>query len=464
MEHRQRHTRRFATALVVLALLAAACGRSEDPEPAAADDPSASAGDQDDRAAECDGAELEATDTGITADTITVQVMADTGSPLAPGLFQGNIDGVKAWAEWVNEEKGGVACREVRVLEWDSKLSAEESKNGLINACQNAFAMVGGNALFNPDPKPIEDCQLPNLAALAADVSEQCSTTTYLLQSVSENCPIVHGQPRVMNTFSGATKWYIEQFGDDLHGVNLIPGDLPATVQGGVFVALTMARDGITWDAMLKVSGRDPQAAYTPKVQELKAKQGNFVYDGSNDVAMINMMKETRAQGYDGVEVWACSLACYTRNMLGAGGADVEGTYLWLPFLPFEEAEENEALQAYVDAVGVNGAVSWGAQAWQAGMLFEHVVNRIVEEDGLNAVTRARMLEELPTVDDFTAEGWLGDVPKDLRGLTRCMVIMQIEDGAFVRRYPEEPGTLDCDESYAGTITLDPEAEAAKIR
>jgi hypothetical protein len=39
--------------------------------------------------AKCASEPLQATETGVTADTITVQVMADTGSALAPGLFQG---------------------------------------------------------------------------------------------------------------------------------------------------------------------------------------------------------------------------------------------------------------------------------------------------------------------------------------------------------------------------------------
>ena len=70
----------------------------------------------------CAGVTLEATDTGVSADTITVVVMADVGSELAPGLFQGAIDGTKAWAKAVNAS-GGLGCRQVKVLEWDSKLN-----------------------------------------------------------------------------------------------------------------------------------------------------------------------------------------------------------------------------------------------------------------------------------------------------------------------------------------------------
>ena len=86
----------------------------------------------------------------MSASEITVTVMADVGSPLAPGLFQGNIDGVKAFADWINAN-GGIGCRQLVVNTWDSKLDPTESKNGLIDSCTNSLSLVGGNSLFNPD-------------------------------------------------------------------------------------------------------------------------------------------------------------------------------------------------------------------------------------------------------------------------------------------------------------------------
>ena len=78
---------------------------------------------------------LEATDVGVTADTITVQVMADTGRRWRRGLFQGNVDALKGFEKYINDN-GGIGCRKLKVEEWDSKLTPDESKNGQINACQ----------------------------------------------------------------------------------------------------------------------------------------------------------------------------------------------------------------------------------------------------------------------------------------------------------------------------------------
>jgi hypothetical protein len=449
--------------LVALSLIAASCGRDDDDEPSGG---SATTEPSDDACAE---ETPEATEVGVSADSITVEVSADVGSPLAPGLFQGNFDALNAYAKYINAN-GGIACRDLVVKTWDSKLNADESKNGQIDACQNALAMVGSNSLFNPDVKTLATCKdkagaetgLPDVAALANDINQQCNPTTYLIQAVAETCPVKVGQVRPLKVIVGPQKkLYLEQ-NPGLHGVFAVPGDLPTTVQSATYQIEAQKQAGIKWDAVLKVSGRDEQAAYTPRIQTLKQKGSTYYYNGSNDRAMINARKEAKAQGVTNVKVWACSLACYTRNMLTAGGPDVDGTYVWMQFLPFEEKDENEELAAYVDSVGESKVDSFGAQAWQAAALFKHVIDQIVEKDGVNGITRAKMLEVLDSTTDFTANDWMG--AKDLKGVSPCFLVMQIKGGKFVRVYPEAKGEMDCDEDNVSTVNLDPAAEATKIQ
>ena len=70
----------------------------------------------------------------MTPTTITVTVIADTGSPLRPGLFQGSVDAVKAWAKYINAN-GGLACRQVVVKTADSKLTENDAENAITTAC-----------------------------------------------------------------------------------------------------------------------------------------------------------------------------------------------------------------------------------------------------------------------------------------------------------------------------------------
>lgn len=461
---RLRRSRPFV-ALVALLVLAAACGRDEDDDGTASEQTSPPAGSETTTSAApdiCDSEPLEATEVGVTADEITIFVMADVGSPLAPGLFQGSIDAVKAWGNYINE-RGGVGCRKVVVREWDSKLSPDDTTNGTIDACQNAFAMVGTTSLFVLDASNLVNCPdkagqptgLPDIAQLATELPHQCNPTTFAINNAEGDCPYTGGVRRTVQ-FMGTYRYFLEQV-PDLHGIFLIPGDLPSAIQSSIVGVRAAESIGVVNDGEFKVSGRDEQAAFARFIEPIKQHQSNFVHNGSNDVAMVKMRKEAKAQNVN-VEIWSCTLSCYTPAFLEAGGADVEGTYMWMQFLPFEEADTNEELAAYLDAVGgIEKATSWGAAAWAGAVELKEVIDRIVEKDGPNAITRARFLEELAALDDFDANGWFGK--KAQRKLSDCFVLLQVQNGEFVRVFPEERGTFHCDPENLVEITVDPTTE-----
>jgi len=455
--------RRVLCTLVAVGLMATACSRS--------DDGTASQGSGSTTATTatgCDGVTLEATDTGVTADTITIQVMADTGSPLAPGLFQGNVDALKGFESYVNDH-GGVGCRQLKVETWDSRLTPDEAKNGQINACQSALAMVGGNSLFNPDVAEMETCAdaagrptgVPDVAALANDVNEQCSNHAFIIQGVAESCT-ADGRPRSgsrpLVAFVGNVRYY-ETIQPDLVGLFMVPGNLPSTVQSATYQIAGQAEAGVDWIGSVKLSGTDEQSAFTPRVQRARSGGATYIYNGSNDLAMMNMRREAAVQGLDGVKIWACSLACYT-DKFEAAGTDVDGTYVWMQFLPFEDAGSNDELDHYLASVSTPD--SFGAQAWMAAVLFQDAVADVVATHGPNGITRANLLEALGAIDSFDAHGWMG--AKDPKGgFSDCMVVLQEQAGSFQRAVPAEKGTLDCDPSYLTTVDLDPAVEAAKI-
>jgi hypothetical protein len=56
---------------------------------------------------------------------------------------------MNGFAKYVND-RGGIGCRRLVVRTRDSKLDPTESKNGQIDACTNAVAMVGRFPRFVP--------------------------------------------------------------------------------------------------------------------------------------------------------------------------------------------------------------------------------------------------------------------------------------------------------------------------
>ncbi len=363
--------RKVFGALCALLLVAAACGRSDDDAESAttaapattaagaattiaeSTETTASGGSATTAAAAettvaadpCEGVALEQTEVGVSADTITVLVMADVGSELAPGLFQGSIDGTKAWAEHVNAN-GGLACRQVKVLEWDSKISATEATNGFLEACAKALAMVGSNSLFVGDTTPVQNCPdmagdatgIPDIAALSADSVHQCLPNVFSLTGTAGSCPYGGTGTRDFNIALGAIQQYQEIVEGPLHGIYLIPSDLPSTIAASMSQVRAMNSIGVVSDGEFGVSGRAEQAAYAEYVGAMRANDSNFAHNGSNDQAMIKLRTEAIAQGLaDTGIIWSCSLSCYTPDF--RSNPNVEGTYLSLSFLPYDERE-----------------------------------------------------------------------------------------------------------------------------
>ena len=119
---------RFVPPVLAVVLLLGACGRSGS-DVGAADDSGSSPPSADapfevggpsaaEVAAKCASEPLTASEVGVTPETITIEVMADTGSPLAPGFFQGDVDAITGYADYINAH-GGLGCRQLVVRTWD---------------------------------------------------------------------------------------------------------------------------------------------------------------------------------------------------------------------------------------------------------------------------------------------------------------------------------------------------------
>lgn len=485
---------RICLLLAAFAVIAAACGRDSDetttPDPTtttaaattttAAPTTTAASGDGDTTTTEaplviestttapdiCETTELEATEIGVSEDTITVLVMADVGSPLAPGLFQGSIDGVNAWAENVNAN-GGLACRMIEVIEHDSQIRPDLTTNGFLRACEEAIALVGSTALFATNVEDLNTCEdqqgdsigIPDIPERAVEAVHACSPNTFAI--TNGVCPYSGEGPREYFNILGPHIWLAEQAeaaGDPLHGVFLIPGDLASAINASMPAIRSHFEIGIGNDGEFNVSGSAAQATYAQYIETMKSANSNYAYTGSNDQSMLKWKGEAEVQGLDlDSIVWTCSLACYTTDFQEQDVA--EGTYVWLQFLPFQERDYNQELNAFIEAIGEDQPPSWAAGAWVSGRLFENAINQIVARDGLNAITRQAILDEMRTISSFDANGWYGTLDFSTKLTSRCFMMMQIQDGDFERVYPEERGTLDCNPDNIVTNVIDSRAE-----
>lgn len=456
---------RWIALSMVLAVVAAACGGGKTTDSGGTGGgttaPSGPTTTTDATAAKCKSEPLQASEVGVTADTITIAVIADTGSPLRPGLFQGSVDSLKAWAEYKNAN-GGVACRKVAVKAYDSFLSPVNSKNALASACTTAFADVGTTALFLNDMSPAEGCKdkagaatgLPDLAVLQTEPVQQCSKISFAVLPGAGSCPYSGSGERTFRVADGPFKWYFQKYGaDGLHGVWIIPADLPSTISSSMPGFRYSQQLGIKKDAEFGASGLSPQSAYTPFVQAMKNAKSTYARNGLDYKGTVYMRKEAQAQGVNTVKVWDCSVQCYDPRLIKEGGSAVDGQYTWLTVLPFEDKGSNQTLDNFLQYD--KKPDGFGLQAWAAAELFARAANQVVSEQGPNALTRANLLTAVKGIHDFDAGGLIPKTDVGGKMGSPCFIMMQVQNGKFVRLDPTQPGTFNCN-STAGTITLDP--------
>jgi len=394
------------------------------------------------------GGPPKATEVGVTPSTINIAVIADVNTPLAPGLFQGSATAVEDFANYINKH-GGIAGRKLHVDFIDSKLSADESLNALIQACSNDFATVGTTALFMNNVTPAVNCKdingkatgMPDIPELTTSLAQQQSPVSF---------PIIAPE----RDFSAPTETYDARRGQglyftshdkNLHGVFLVPADLTATKISTEPGNHALQQTGIKDDGDFNVFGTWTQDNYLPIAAAIKQHGSTYVRDGSNDVSMADMRLEAQQQGVNSVKVWDCSLSCYSQKFLQLAGSAGNGQYLETFFVPLEEAKSVPDEQAYINSVGgIKNASGFGAQAWIAALFFQAVLNKMVAAGGVNSVTRANFFKTAATIHNFTAGGMTG--PTDIGGKkpSGCYDLLQVQNQKFVRVYPKKAATFDC--------------------
>ena len=245
-----------------------------------------------------------------------------------------------------------------------------------------------------------------------------------------------------------------------MHGVFVIPKDLPSTIAATTPGIRAQNKVGIKSDAEFGKSGTAIQTDYTEVAQALKSHSSTYARNGLDYKGTVLMRKEAQVQGVDSVKVWDCTTQCYDKRLIQEGGAAVEGQYVWLNALPFEDKGSNPELDTFLKYV--KNPDGFSLQAWVAGEIFARAVEDTVKANNgdVNSITRVNLLKAVRAMHDFDANGLVPKIDVGRKLGSSCLVGMQVKGGKFVRVDPVAPGTFDCDGNKAPmTLTVDAAAE-----
>lgn len=400
-----------------------------------------------------------ASDIGVTANTIRIAVVADVDNPLRPGLFQGAVDGVNAAAEFVNAN-GGVAGRKLKVDFLDSKLNPATTRNALITACADDFALVGTAAAFITNVDDETKCVdkagaatgLPDLASFVTG-PQQCSPVAYPVNPSAIVCSTKDQHPQTYQGSTGVPAWLLKTHGGNLHGLFLGTNDSAVATRAQDLLLAFAKAGGLKEDQHPLVSASAPQSAYTPLVLKMKDDKSNLAVNAGGTSLMLSLMQESQLQGIDlSKVVWDC-YSCYDKELPAAGDI-AEGVYQGLSVLPFQDGKANANLQALIKGVGDGQLDQFAVYGFSSVLLFKEAVEKTLAADPKAGLTRAGLLTALSGIHEFNAGGLMGGNDIANRSFGSCFVVMQVQDAKWVRVHPKKPGTYDC-KAVRKTLQID---------
>jgi hypothetical protein len=416
-----------------------------------------------------------ATEVGVTGSEIHIAVLAEVDNPFTPNVGIGARDAVTGFANYINTscatKNRCLAGRKLVVDFYDPHLDPTKTRTAEIQACGSDLAMVGTTAVFLTNIDDMRNCKdqagattgIPDIPVLAIQLAQQCSNQSFPITPPIVRCATKARHPQTFDANVARGYYFTKKYGN-LHGIYVFPSGSRALRDDALASGLGGLRDfagvgkGVHSDGDFDVSAVDPQSAYTPVIEAMKANHSNYGQCTQASSCTVLLRREAVLQGITNqVKVWDCG-TCYDKSFLQSGGADIEHEYVDLAFLPFYDQRDQQAnrmLTNFVHYTGKDHVDNIADTAWAAAVAFRDAVNATVKAHGLNGLTRASMFAALNNIHTFNADGMLAPFDLAARKISDCHVLTQVRNSAFVRVQPTKPGTFDCNPKYVITRKLE---------
>jgi hypothetical protein len=286
---------------------------------------------------------------------------------------------------------------------------------------------------------------LPDLAASATNPAESCNPTTFNTNGQSVFCAGQGKTPQPYQVQTGEYRYFLSQ-DPSLHGIMVAATDTPSVLHSNIATWSAAKAEGVKADGqgVYAVSAASPQSALTPIIQAAKNAKSTFVYNEVTSGTIIQLRNEAQLQGLTSVKYWVCHIGCYDNKVLAAAPQQYEGIYSEMNMLPFyTEGTANPSLNALITQLGDTTKLNtYGVDSWIAAMLFQDAVVKAAATGTLN---RQTLLDALKNTHDENAHGIVGTTDIGAHTASPCMLVSTVKDGKWVRAYPSQPGTFNCD-------------------
>lgn len=364
-------------------------------------------------------------DVGVTDETITLGVIADVGS-VVPGLNQELHDGMVAFAGWCNA-LGGIGGRQVELVLYDAKLS--QYRERVLEACDESFALVGGGGVFDElGAQDAVDCGLVEVPGFTVSFDKW--------EIGSESGRMFSPLPNATDSYKvGAGAWIAEEFPEVVTEAANVWGNAPVVDKQAANHQQAYEQIGyeFVYTGVTPISGTvSDYSQFVVAMRDAGVRYFTFTHTPEE---LANFQAAMRQQGW-APEVTDLEAQFYSADYATTAGEAAEGAFVRIAIAPFEEADEYPAMAQYLEAMETynpDGKVAMlGVHAFSAGLLFATAAQATGDE-----LTRDTVAEELAGIHEWSGGGLHGTTDPGSHRTSPCFIVMEIRDGAFVRRYPQ---------------------------
>ncbi len=365
-----------------------------------------------DAAASCDGFK---NGPGITDSEITIGSSSDISGPV-PGLFESSQDAVKAYVAYFNATSD-ICGRKLKLVTYDSRTDAGADQQNYAKGCDEVFAMVGSMSAFDSGgASTAQSCGLPDIRSAAVTRDRNACSTCFPAQSVNtgewENAPGEFIKKNYPDAAAHAAVLYITA---------------GAAAENGPVEARAMTKQGLHFDV---VQGIDvAEFNYAPYAQQLKDKGVKVVFWVGAYQQSVRLAQAFQQVGYE-PDIYLRDPTDYIPDFVSSGGDAVDGTVVFMNFVPFEEAGTNKEMQLYLSwlqqASPGASPTFFGVFSWSAARLF---VEKSVALGG--KLSRSTLVDALRKTDNWTANGMTAPQHVGTKRTSDCWRFLQLSGGAW---------------------------------
>lgn len=375
-------------------------------------------------------------DIGVTGNKVTIAVIADVTGP-APGLFKSAQQAVQAYGNMVNSQ-GGVCGRALDVISLDSKTDAGGTRAAVLEACDKAFALVGSMSAFDDGgATAVEDCAIPDISAIVVNPPRLNTPWSY---------PAFPSRQDILAV--GQSTYIKQQFPEAIKKAGILWLDSAVTRNNAAARKKAWEEAGFEFIFEREVSTVEPN--YTPIVLDMRDRGVEYVTMVSDNNSIVRLLKAARQQEW-APTVWDWDSVAYDPKFIANADGAAEGSWVFINSAMFEEASANPEMAAYLEWLqrSFPGAPPdfFGEYAWSAAALFVEKLREIGPDP-----TREALRDALANTDSWDGHGMHGPHRTGEKLPGTCFLYMKVQNDQFVRQYPAEPATWDCD--LAGTVQV----------